>query len=153
MMMNKKQGITMISIVLYVLLFFSFIVFATAISTNMNFKTLKEKGIVYVNEVDSAVTYNLFKSAKASKECKLTKNTITFSNDDIYEFDFEKEVIYKNGKVIAKNSKVTTLNYETLASIKDGETVTSNNAIKLSISISKYEQNLYKTYTFKLGEI
>ena len=49
-MMNRKSGITLNSIVVYVSLFFVFTVFAISMGTNMNYKEMGEKAYIYIYE-------------------------------------------------------------------------------------------------------
>lgn len=98
--MSKKSGLTMASMILYVVLFFIFISFAISISTNMNYKILTQKGDMYINEEYDKLQYNLFKSAKASTSISFIQGDIVFSNNDIYHYDSDKKIIYKNNAVL-----------------------------------------------------
>ena len=57
--MNKKSGITLASIVIYVSLFFVFTVFAIAMSTNINYKAMEEKANIYIYEQFDKLQYNI----------------------------------------------------------------------------------------------
>jgi hypothetical protein len=47
---NKKRGLTLTSMAIYVALFFVFTVFVIAMSTNMNYKAMDEKAKIYIYE-------------------------------------------------------------------------------------------------------
>ncbi len=99
----NKSGITMASLVIYVVLFFAFSTFAISISSNMNYSTLSEKGDLWVNEQYEKLQYNLLKSAKASDEVYSISGKLIFSNNDEYFYDTQKNQILKNGGVIASD--------------------------------------------------
>lgn len=99
----KKSGITMVSIIIYVMLFFIFTSFAILISSNMNYKTLSDKGEIYINEQNQKLQYNLVKSSANSEYITKINNKIVFSNNDEYTYNTEKKEILKNGGVIASN--------------------------------------------------
>lgn len=97
----KKDGITLTSIVLYVILFFIFSTFAIMMSTNMNYKTLAAKGDIWINEQKSKLEYNLLKSAKSSNRIDCINGKIAFSNGDEYLYDVSSKRVLKNGGVVA----------------------------------------------------
>ena len=97
----KKSGLTMASMVLYVALFFAFSAFAIAISTNFNYKTLTEKGSMWVNEQYDKLQYNLLNSAKQSRDVSKISGKIVFTNNDEYAYDSSKKAVLKNGGIVA----------------------------------------------------
>jgi hypothetical protein len=99
----NKSGITMVSIVIYVVIFFIFTVFAVAMSTNMNYKTLSDKGEIFINEQFEKLQYNLVKSSKSSDSVDNILGKITFSNNDEYKYDIDKKQILKNEGVLVSN--------------------------------------------------
>lgn len=99
----KKSGITMVSIIIYVMLFFVFTSFAILISSNMNYKTLSDKGEIYINEQNQKLQYNLVKSSTNSEYITKINNKIVFSNNDEYTYNAEKKEVLKNGGVIASS--------------------------------------------------
>lgn len=102
--MNKK-GLTLLSMVIYVALFFAFMSFATIIATNMNYTSLSYKGKVVNEENFQKLQYNVLNSAKKSVSVDKLYNSFVFSNNDLYSFDENKNQILKNGGVIASNVK------------------------------------------------
>ena len=99
----NKSGITMISIVIYVMLFFVFTSFAILLSTNINYKTLSDKGDIWVNEQFQKLQYNLLTSGKSSDNVDRITERIVFSNNDEYTYDSDKKQILKNGGVLVSN--------------------------------------------------
>ncbi|MDD3303722.1 MAG: hypothetical protein PHP54_02280 [Clostridia bacterium] len=97
--MNKK-GISLMSMVIYVVLFFAFSAFAVGMSLNMNYKNISQKGKVWIHEQAQKLQYNLLNSAKDSTTIDHISGKIVFSNNDEYDYDEEKKVIYKNGGIL-----------------------------------------------------
>ena len=137
----KRSGLTMTSMVLYVALFFAFSAFAIAVSTNYNYKTLGDKGNMWVNEQFDKLQYNIVYSAKHSDDISKIGDKVVFSNDDEYVFDQENKRVLKNGGIIAMGVEV----FE----IIDASDLTGNNnfldeqenelaSIALKIKLAKY---------------
>lgn len=100
--MNKK-GLSMISMIIYVVLFFAFSAFAVGMSANMNYRTLSEKGEIINNEQLQKLQYNLLNSAKKSKNIDIISDKIVFSNNDEYTFNKNTKKVYKNGGIIVSD--------------------------------------------------
>ena len=99
-----KQGITMISLVIYVILFFGFTVLAISISSNLNYRILNEKGMTVANENYLKLYTNLLDSAKKSTNMyTIGTDTIYFSNGDVYKLFKTENLVNKNGGVLVKN--------------------------------------------------
>lgn len=147
--MKKKKGITMISIILYSLLFFSFTAFATAISSNMNYRVLSERGKLYINEEYSKLQYNLYKSAKASNRVDIIGEKIVFSNNDEYYFDSDKKVIFKNGGMLVNS--VDTFLFEDSANITQNILTDEYKYVCYKVGFSKYEQTLENSIFVTVG--
>ena len=58
----------MTSIVVYVILFFVFTSIAVAVSSNMNYETLSQKGMIINNKNIQKLQFNLLNSAKLSDQ-------------------------------------------------------------------------------------
>ena len=114
--MNKK-GLTLLSMVIYVALFFTFMTFATIIATNMNYTSLSYKGKIVNEENFQKLQYNILNSAKRSVSVDKLYNSVVFSNNDEYSYNEEKEQVLKNGGVIATN--VTSFEIANIESLKD----------------------------------
>ena len=90
----------MISMIIYVVLFFVFSAFAVSLSSNINYQTLSQKGLVYSNEQLQKLQYNMLFSAKNSISIDNISGKIVFSNNDEYTYDSTNKKIYKNGGVL-----------------------------------------------------
>lgn len=112
--MNKlKKGITMTSLVVYILLFTTFTIFVSNISGNLNDELLDDRGQAINYSNLNKLQYNIDNSSFESNSVRITtetaesgeaiKYTISYSNGDTYEYDREKQVIYKNKGILCKN--------------------------------------------------
>lgn len=102
-MIKNKKGITMISIIIYVVLFFVFTIAVTVISNNFNNKLFTDRGYsININSFNK-LQYNLLVSSKNSNIVNTTDNEINFSNNDNYIYDSEKKIITKNGGFLVSN--------------------------------------------------
>lgn len=149
-----KKGFTVVSLVLYVMLFFTFTVFATAISTNLNHELLSEKGRVIVNESYIKLYTNLINSAKKSHSVDIIENTIIFSNGDIYEYNLDN-------KEISKNSGDLVYNMESYAVSNLGDILGVSNDINdidlvkcfsINVSFKKYNETITKDIVITVGD-
>lgn len=140
----RKSGLTMVSIALYVVLFFAFSAFAIAMSMNMNYKTLAEKGNVWISEQTEKLQYNLIKSAKSSDSVDNISGKVIFSNNDEYRYDSSQKCILKNdGKLISDVEGFRIMDTIELSSAPTN--FTSNldgnvDHICIEITIKKYNQ-------------
>lgn len=152
----KKSGITLVSIIIYVILFFAFSTIAISISTNINMKTLSEKGKIYCSEQIQKLQANLLDSAKNSKDYDIIGNSIVFSNNDEYEFDEERKVVLKNGGVLVSDvESFENINIDELSGKKEDF---ANNLdyqteyICLRVRFVKYSQTSSYELFFSLGD-
>lgn len=130
----------MTSMVLYVAIFFAFSAFAVAVSTNYNYKTLGEKGNIWINEQFDKFQINLLASGRESTDVSNIGGKIVFSNNDEYRYDSDKKKIYKNEglcisdvekfNIITDNTKFTNYN----VAKKDN----NMSAVKAEVTIKKY---------------
>ena len=154
--MNKKSGITLTSIVIYVSLFFVFTVFAIAMSTNMNYKAMGEKANIYVYEQFDKFQYNIITSAKNSNFVDNIYNKVVFSNNDEYSYDKDKKVILKNGGVLVNNvEKFEIISEEKLTDIPNNfasNMDNSTNSICIEITFKKYGKQITKQLFFTVGD-
>jgi len=139
----KKSGITMTSIMVYVALFFIFTSVSIAISSNMNYRTLSQKGEMIANEEIQKLQFNLFYSAKRSKFVEKINDRIVFSNNDSYFYDIEKQEVRKNETVLLRGVSQFEI-------VEDN--MNRNDRIKIHIKVEKYHQVEEKTLFFILGE-
>lgn len=149
-----KKGFTLVSLVLYVMLFFTFTIFATAISTNLNHKVLSEKGRVIVNENYIKVYTNLINSAKKSSSVDIINNKIIFSNGDIYEYNFDnKELLKNSGNIVQNIESFTITNLEDI--LGSSNNINDMDLIKcfsLNISFKKYNEIISKDIVVTVGD-
>lgn len=151
--MKRRSGLTLVSIVLYVVLFFAFTTFAILMSSNMNYKVMTEKGNIYVCEQRDKLQANILNSAAQSDWTQVDNTTLTFSNNDKYEYDQEKKVIKKNNGILVKG--VEECNFElSVSDIKNINTVNIDNTkqvIALRVKFFKYNQEKECEYIFAIG--
>ena len=154
--MNKKSGITLTSIVIYVSLFFVFTVFAIAMSTNMNYKAMGEKANIYVYEQFDKFQYNIITSAKNSNFVDNIYNKVVFSNNDEYSYDKDKKVVLKNGGVLVNNvEKFEIITEEKLTDISDvfsSNMDNNTNSICIEITFKKYGRQITKQLFVTVGD-
>ena len=98
-----RKGITITSLVIYVVMFFGLTILATSVTTNFNRNILQEKAIIEINENLIKIQSNLLISSKNSTFITSNNNIITFSNGDIYSFDESKKTLLKNNGVLCEN--------------------------------------------------
>lgn len=154
--MNRRSGITLTSIVIYVSLFFVFTVFAVAMSTNMNYRALDEKANIYIHEQFSKFEYNIVSSAKTSNSVDNIVGRVVFSNNDEYSFDSNKKVILKNDGVLVKSvenfrvidtSRLENVNSETVSNIDN-----DLEYVCLEITFKKYGKQIVKQLFVTVGD-
>lgn len=92
----KNKGISLLSMVIYVALFFAFMSFATIMATNMDYTSLSYKGKVIGYKNFEKWQANMIVSAKQSNRIDRIQNRMVFSNGDVYEYDAEEKMIRKN---------------------------------------------------------
>lgn len=154
--MNKKSGLTLTSIVIYVSLFFIFTVFAIAMSTNMNYKAMEEKANIYIYEQFDKLQYNMIISAKNSNIVDNIYGKVVFSNNDEYSYDSEKKVILKNGGILVKSvENFRIIECNELVNIPDIynskiDTNVSNSCIE--ITFKKYGKEIIKQLVITAGD-
>lgn len=129
MNLNKKSGITVTSIVVYVILFFMFTSVTTVLSSRFNSTLFDDRGKAINVTAINKLEYNLLDSANNSyiinSSINGNKTTLAFSNSDVYVFDMDNNVIYKNGGKLVKH-------------VKECNIVSANNLININITLNKY---------------
>ncbi len=149
-----KKGFTLVSLVLYVMLFFTFTVFATAISTNLNHRVLSEKGRVIVNEEYMKVYTNLVDSAKESSSVDIIEDKIVFSNGDLYEYNAQNKRILKNsGNLVQNTESFAIINLETiLGPLNNIEDIDIIKCFSLNVSFKKYNEIISRNIVVTVGD-
>lgn len=132
-----RKGMTMISLVLYVILFFTFTVIASSVSINLNRKTLTEKADMMISSDYTKLYINLKNSAKNSKTVSDLGSKIVFDNNDVYEY--KNNIIYKNNGLLLDNVKLfNTKNISALIGNTVDLTNFKENYLVLNVTLEKY---------------
>lgn len=152
----KKSGLSMTSMALYVVLFFVFTTFAITISSNMNYKTLSDKGDIWINEQYDKLQMNMLNSAKQSNEVNNINGRVVFSNNDEYIFDYTSNRVLKNGGIIAMD--ITVFEIIDVSSLDNKPNDFKSNLdndiqnISLNIELKKYGQEKKTQMFLSVGE-
>ncbi|MDD2627603.1 MAG: hypothetical protein PHR25_03780 [Clostridia bacterium] len=106
-MINKKRGLTLLSIVIYVTLFFAFSSITIMISSRTNKNLFEDRGnAINISNINK-LEYNLLESSNKSNNVLIQKTPIEekiiFSNNDEYRYNKEDRIIYKNNGKLIKN--------------------------------------------------
>lgn len=136
MIKGSKRGITLASLVIYIVLFTTFTVFVSTMSNNMNEKLFNDRGEAINYSYLNKLQYNLENSALNSKDVVITADRISYSNGDNYEYNAGKKVLYKNGGILCLNVESFETNMETGVNTKK---------ITINISFNKYLNQITKT--------
>lgn len=149
-----KKGFTVVSLVLYVTLFFAFTVFATAISTNMNSKVLSEKGRIIIQDNYVKLYSNLINSAKSSDTIDVIGNDIAFSNGDIYHYDNANNEFLKNsGKLVSNVDSFMIKNLDEIDGLSNDLTnIDLVNCVGFNISFKKYNETISRDIVISVGD-
>ena len=140
----KKSGITMVSIVLYVVIFFALTAIATGVTMAMNSNSLKDKGNIYIQESEIKLKNNLLNSFENSDNITKINNKLVFSNNDVYYYEPQSKIIYKNGGILIQN--VEEMNFEANS---DSEMLNIN----LNAKIVKYNQEKNINFVTSKGDV
>jgi len=136
MIKNNKKGITVTSIVVYVILFFMFTSVTTVISSRFNKNLFEDRGTAINVTAINKLQYNLLESADNSYDVVIEAEdnvaTLEFSNGDTYVFDMNKNTVYKNGGNLVGFMTNFAMNV-------------NNNLIVIDITVNKYTSKLQRT--------
>ena len=124
-----KKGVTLSSLVIYLVLFTGFTIFVSITSTRMNGKLFDNRGEAINYSYLNKLQYNIENSSLTSKDVTVEANKITYSNGDIYTYNSEQAVIYKNGGILCLNVS------DFSTSIETG---TNTKKLTIDITFSKY---------------
>lgn len=136
MISNKKRGITLASLVIYIVLFTTFTVFVSGVSTNVNERLFDNRGEAINYTSLNKLQHNLEVSAMNSQDVVISSNEINYSNGDNYLYDETQNVIYKNGGMLCLNVEEFNISLETGLNTKK---------ITINISFNKYLNSITKT--------
>lgn len=149
-----KKGITLISIIIYLILFTTVTVFAVSVSSNMNRNIMMDKGLSII-ELDYSKLYtNLFNSAKDSEYYRLIDKKIYFSNGDEYSFDIESGKVYKNSGILIETlSNFSNLGVENIANTTiDRNVLSHSSSLYINIELKKYNNTLKRDIIVTSGD-
>ena len=144
-----RKGITITSLIIYVILFFTLTILATSISTNFNRNTLQEKATIDINENIIKLQSNMLDSGKNSLNISTNNNTIIFSNGDIYKLDTDRNAILKNNGVLCENVKkfeIIDINTITENEIQDSKLVA------LKVEFEKFDITYSRQIVISAGD-
>lgn len=140
MSLKSKRGITVTSIMVYVLLFFAFTTIATVISSRFNKNLFNDRGNAINVTAINKLEYNLIDSASNSYNVDVVANgnnrTLTFSNSDVYVFDNDNNVIYKNGGKLVKF-------------VKESKVKIQEDVIAVDLTLNKYTNEVSRSIKVK----
>lgn len=140
MSLKSKRGITVTSIMVYVLLFFAFTTIATVISSRFNKNLFNDRGNAINITAINKLEYNLLSSAQNSYNVDIVANgnnrTLTFSNSDVYVFDNDNNVIYKNGGKLVKF-------------VKESKVKIQEDVIAIDLTLNKYTNEVSRSIKVK----
>lgn len=151
--MKSEKGITLTSLVIYVLIATILIggiaMLSTFFFSNMNL--IKEQD-QYAPEFNK---FNMFfiGDVKNNNTATVTTTQVTFEDGTVYQYNAEEKAIYRNSTKIAK--KVQTVNF-TLNEIKPSNNTHSTTKYTILVDISIGEKsNLHKAieYTLRYWEV
>lgn len=135
----NKNGITMVALTLYVVLLFGVTIFAVSLSNGVNKRLFDERGLAINITSSDKLQYNLLKSSKESNEASTFSNRIAFSNGDVYIYNSQKKVIYKNGTALVDNVDELVITSGDMGQISDGT------GIEISVTFTKYLNELQRS--------
>ena len=130
--MKSEKGITLTSLVIYI------IVLSIFIATLALINTFFFENIIEIKEQEKyAPEFNKFamffiKDVKNNERAIVTESTVTFEDGNIYEYNSQEKQIYRNKTVIAKQVQDLSFNYE--QTIIDN---TTKNIIVVDISLGE----------------
>ncbi len=135
MSVKNKHGITVSSLVLYVVLFFGITTFISILYTNMNETLFNNRGVALNYTALNKLEYNLITSSENSEDITIKDNIIEFSNGDKYYYSEEKDVIILNNGVLC--TSVT-------AFVPSLNEVNGTKKLQINVTFNKYLATLNK---------
>ena len=140
-----KKGITVTSLVIYVVSFFTLLTITLSFNTNMTKLNFNKRGLINNYKDVGIVNVNLLKSSKESKEAYKLGDSLVFSNDDEYFWDKNSQKLYKNKKLLCKNVKDFTY------SINEESNKTKKIALFISYNNYNKEERVEMQFSFGYG--
>lgn len=134
MKIKLKKGITMASLVIYIIVFSMITVVLSMIYTNMNETLFFNRGRSINYTTFNKLQYNINESTLASDLVMVSDGEIIFSNGDVYSYDADKKIILLNGGVLCSNISEFYTTSDTY-----------NKKIEIKVKFNKYLNELEKT--------
>ena len=97
---NKKRGVTLTSLVVYVVIFTIITVLISMIFTSMNERLFSNRGRAINYTTFNKLQYNITESALQSNDIVSSATRIIYSNGDEYEYDSDRKIILLNGGIL-----------------------------------------------------
>ena len=149
-----KKGITLISIIIYLVLFTTFTAFVISLSSNMNRNVLSDKGTRYIQNEYSKLYVNMLTSAKDSTYYSFDNSKVSFSNGDIYYFNLSDHNVYKNGGILAQD--LSSFSVRDVLEI-DGinlsdEKLQNSDSLCINVQFIKYGNEISKDIVVSVGD-
>ncbi len=102
-MLKNNRGVTLLSLIIYILVLTIVLSVLTTIVTNFdrNKEFLKDQG-KYIGELDKFALY-FIRDVKSNSYANITANQVVFSNGAVYRYEKNEKSIYKDKVKIAHN--------------------------------------------------
>lgn len=140
-MLGKKNGITLSSLLIYLILFTTFTIITLSVTSNLNKNIFDSRGEIENNKNLNKVIAYFVESSKSSGSVSKIGDRVVFDNNDEYEFRESEKAIYLGNKKIVKNV------HKVMFSV-------TNKTVYLDITFEKYSKILNKELTFSVrGDI
>lgn len=137
----KKKGITVSTLIVYVVLFYLFTTFVVMISSNINNKIFLDRGKIQNQRNASKSIAYILNSSKNSSDVNEISSKIVFSNND--EYMYKDNCLYKNDKIVLRDLEKFEYSIADIAPKKK--------SLNVTLKFKKYTQELEKTYQFIIG--
>lgn len=141
---SRKSGITLSALVIYIVLFTSFTIFASNVSSNMNERLFNNRGEAINYSSLNKLQYNIDDSAISSIDVTVSEGQMTYSNGDTYVYDSEKHAVLKNNGILCQNVETFTVNVE------EG---TNAKKVTIEVKFSKYLNTLTRRIVSCVEEV
>lgn len=141
---SSKKGVTLASLVIYIILFAGVTVFVSAMSNSMNEKLFDNRGEAINYSSLNKLQYNITDSSLNSYDVVVNGNEISYSNGDNYVYDENRNVILKNGGILCSNVNEMSVLVEGGVKIKK---------VTITVSFNKYLNSMTKTVISCVEEV
>lgn len=137
--MKSEKGITLTSLVIYIvvatLIISTMAVLSTFFFNNINLVKDQDK---YAPEFNKFVMF-FVEDVKSNKKATVTNNQVIFADGDTYTYNSNEQKIYRNDTVIAKNVELASF---TLAQETSDKNNTTKNIITVRFVIKDFDETM-----------